>query len=79
MSRFAKERRVVYWEEPEAALPGCEPALGVRVCAETGVTVVTPSLPEGMSEEETQSALRALLDVFWLQEERALSAGTIRR
>jgi hypothetical protein len=25
MSRFAKERRVIYWEEPEAALPDCEP------------------------------------------------------
>jgi UDP-galactopyranose mutase len=68
MSRFAKERRVVYWEEPEAALPDCEPALGVRVCAETGVTVVTPSLPEGLSEAETDKALRALLDDFIAQE-----------
>jgi UDP-galactopyranose mutase len=72
MSRFAKERHVIYWEEPEAALPGCEPALGVRVCAETGVTVVTPSLPEGMSEDETQSALKALLDDFLAQEDRPL-------
>jgi UDP-galactopyranose mutase len=72
MSRFAKERRVIYWEEPEGALPGCEPALGVRVCAETGVTVVTPSLPEGMSEEETQSALKTLLDEFLADEEQPL-------
>ena len=72
MSRFAKERRVIYWEEPEAALPGCEPALGIRVCAETGVTVVTPSLPEGMSEDETQSALKLLLDEFLATEEQPL-------
>ena len=32
MSRFAEARRVIFWEEPEAALPGMEPALGVRTC-----------------------------------------------
>jgi UDP-galactopyranose mutase len=64
MSRFAEERRVVFWEEPEAALPGCEPALGVRTCAETGVVVVTPSLPEGMEEAEQEGVLKQLLDGF---------------
>ena len=64
MSRFARDRRVVYWEEPEAAQPGCEPALGVRTCAETGVVVVTPSLPEGLSEEARETALKALLNGF---------------
>ena len=64
MSRFAEERRVVFWEEPESALPGCEPALGVRTCAETGVVVVTPSLPEGMEEAEQEAVLKQLLDGF---------------
>jgi UDP-galactopyranose mutase len=64
MSRFADERRVIFWEEPEAALPGCEPALGVRTCAETGVVVVTPSLPEGMEEAEQEAVLKRLLDGF---------------
>jgi len=64
MSRFAQERRVIFWEEPEAALAGCEPALGVRTCAETGVVVVTPSLPEGMEEAEQERVLKALLDGF---------------
>ena len=64
MSRFAQERRVIFWEEPEAALPGCEPALGVRTCAETGVVVVTPSLPEGMDEAEQEVVLKTLLDGF---------------
>jgi UDP-galactopyranose mutase len=64
MSRFAAERRVIFWEEPEAALAGCEPALGVRICAETGVIVCTPSLPEGMDEPEQESTLKSLLDGF---------------
>jgi UDP-galactopyranose mutase len=64
MSRFAADRRVIYWEEPEAALAGCEPAIGVRTCAETGVVVVTPSLPETMAEEEKDAALRTLLEAF---------------
>lgn len=64
MSRFVRDRRVIYWEEPEAALPECEPALGVRVCAETGVTVVTPSLPEGMTGAVREAALKALFDGF---------------
>jgi UDP-galactopyranose mutase len=72
MSRFAKERRVIYWEEPEAALPDCEPALGIRTCAETGVTVVTPSLPETLSEEARDAALRALLDEFVAGEDQPL-------
>ncbi|HEY0026276.1 MAG TPA: UDP-galactopyranose mutase [Allosphingosinicella sp.] len=64
MSRFAKDRRVIYWEEPEAALPDCEPALGVRACAETGVIVVTPSLPETLDEAGRETALKTLLDAF---------------
>jgi UDP-galactopyranose mutase len=64
MSRFARAQRVIYWEEPEAALPECEPALGIRTCAETGVIVVTPSLPEGMSEEARGATLKSLLDSF---------------
>ncbi|MBV9882827.1 MAG: UDP-galactopyranose mutase [Sphingomonadaceae bacterium] len=64
MSRFAKAQRTVYWEEPEPALAGCEPALGVRTCAETGVVVVTPSLPEDLPEESRGATLKALLDSF---------------
>jgi UDP-galactopyranose mutase len=64
MSRFARAQRVIYWEEPEPALPECEPALGIRTCAETGVVVVTPSLPEGMSEEARGAILKSLLDSF---------------
>ncbi|HVQ09936.1 MAG TPA: UDP-galactopyranose mutase [Allosphingosinicella sp.] len=68
MSRFALARRVIYWEEPEAALPECEPALGVRVCAETGVVVVTPSLPEGLAPGAREEILVGLLNDFLADE-----------
>lgn len=64
MSRLASQRRVIYWEEPELAPPDCEPALGVRECAETGVTVVMPSLPADMSDQDREATLRRLLDRF---------------
>jgi UDP-galactopyranose mutase len=69
MSRFAEAGRVIFWEEPEAALPEMEPALGVRTCAETGVIVVTPSLPETLSEEERDATLKSLLDGYLAGEE----------
>jgi UDP-galactopyranose mutase len=64
MSRFARDRRVIYWEEPEAALPECEPALGIRTCAETGVIIITPSIPESLSEAEREPVLKSLLEAF---------------
>ena len=64
MSRFAEAGRVIFWEEPEAALPEMEPALGVRTCAETGVIVVTPSLPETLTGDERESTLKSLLDTY---------------
>ena len=70
MGRFAKQGRVVYWEEPETASADCAPALGIRTCAETGVIIVTPSLPEGLGEPERETALRGLLDGFVAGEER---------
>ena len=68
MSRFAQAGRVVFWEEPEAALPEMEPALGVRTCAETGVIVVTPSIPETLTEEEREACLKSMLDAYLADE-----------
>lgn len=55
MSRFAAERDVVIFEEPE---PGEDAHLRSRICTRTGVRVVTPVLPAGSSAD----AQRALLD-----------------
>jgi UDP-galactopyranose mutase len=60
MSRFAAERRVIYWEEPVygdfEAEARCAP------CARTGVEVITPHLPEGLDAEAEEATLRRLLD-----------------
>jgi UDP-galactopyranose mutase len=68
MSRFARTGRVIYWEEPEQAPPGSTAALGVRQCAETGVVVVTPSVPEDLGAERRNRVLKDLLDGFLLDE-----------
>jgi UDP-galactopyranose mutase len=48
MSRFAREHRVFYLEEP---LPANEntPSLDKHVCPETGVHILVPRQPEGLS------------------------------
>ena len=62
MSRFAKRRRVIYWEEPIAALGDEPPHLDLHPCPETGVLVARPVLPEGLDEAAREAALRILLD-----------------
>jgi UDP-galactopyranose mutase len=64
MRRFARERRVIYWEEPEGSPADAEPRLIVRTCEKTGVLIVTPSIPDGTDEAERETLLKALLDTF---------------
>ncbi len=58
MSRFARERRVYFVEEP---VPDAGPARLETTHAPEGVRVVTPHLPPGLGEEGTHDALRELL------------------
>jgi len=58
--RCAHERRVFFIEEPIFA-PGQAARLDVSL-RDSGVCVVVPRLPEGLSEEEIHAAQRALLD-----------------
>ena len=62
MSRFAAERRVIFWEEPEFG--DFAPRAHSRVCDKTGVEVVTPHLPDGLDETAQEEALRSLLDSY---------------
>jgi UDP-galactopyranose mutase len=62
MSLFARDRRVVFWEEPVRASEGSAPLLDMTTCPNSGVTVVTPRLPGGLSEAQELVALGALLD-----------------
>lgn len=64
MSRFARERRVFYWEEP-VHHPG-EPRLQVTR-GEDGVTLIVPHLPS-LDAAQAEPALRRLLD-GWMADE----------
>ena len=62
MTRFAKGRRVVFWEEPISGSPDVCPRLDSRTDPESGVLVVTPVLPDGGTGAERDAMLSLLLD-----------------
>jgi UDP-galactopyranose mutase len=62
MTRFAKTRRVIVWEEPTFGPAERTPRLDSNICAESGVVVLTPVLPEGSAAEDHVDMLRTLLD-----------------
>lgn len=62
MTRFARSRQVVYWEEPLGAPAGSEPRLDTRICPQSGVEVATPVLPDDLDAEAREEALRTLLN-----------------
>ena len=64
MTRFAKGRKVIFWEEPILKADLNAAAMETRICADSGVIVVTPQLPERMTGEERERALRGLLDAM---------------
>jgi UDP-galactopyranose mutase len=59
LSRCAKERRVFYVEEPVSAEG--PPRLDVTLDVATGVTVVVPHLPEGLSDAEREQVQARLV------------------
>ena len=61
MSRFARERRVFFWEEP--IIDATEPLVESYICPKTGVCVVTPHLPPGGNHE--QQIHQLLADFAW--------------
>jgi UDP-galactopyranose mutase len=64
MTRFAKGRRVIVWEEPAFPADLQVSALATRTCSDSGVIVATPQLPKHLSAEEREVALRGLLDAL---------------
>jgi UDP-galactopyranose mutase len=60
LSRAARERRVIFVEEPTYG-PGA-PRMDVSMRPEHGVEVAVPILTEGMTEPEASSAQRILID-----------------
>jgi hypothetical protein len=63
MSRFARSRRVFYFEEPLGLDTGqTEADLWIKPCERTGVIRVVPRIPTGLDDRERDEALRGLLD-----------------
>lgn len=64
MSRFAREARVVFWEEP-LLIDGLDmPGLRTRLCQSSDVMVVTPELPMDADRADDCDALKRLLDLY---------------
>src|SRR3954468_204434 len=59
MSRFARNRRVFFFEEP--TFEDSEPYVRSSVCHETGVLVQTPILPTGLTSAQITTLQRELL------------------
>lgn len=62
MTRFAADRPVFYVEEPTPVGPGDKARMDARPCPQSGVVVVTPRTPHGLSGDDLQALLRSLLD-----------------
>src|SRR3954454_5266842 len=63
MSRFAREMKVIYWEEPVEIGAKETAFLQVREAPESAnVRVAVPHLPQGMPEDAREAALKRLLD-----------------
>ncbi len=62
MSRFAKQGRVFFFEEP--VFENSEAFLRSAVCPKTGVTVVTPVLPRGLRRDEIVDYQRQFLNLL---------------
>jgi UDP-galactopyranose mutase len=63
MSRFARDRRVIFWEEPVVGERD-EATLEVSSCTETGVIVVTPQLPGNLPDRDREAKLKSLLEIY---------------
>jgi UDP-galactopyranose mutase len=73
MSRFSREMTVVFWEEPFEIEKRETAYLKVRQAEDfPNVRVVTPHLPQGLSEERREEVLKRLLDAHVASCERPL-------
>jgi UDP-galactopyranose mutase len=72
MTRFARDFRVIYWEEPVSAPLAAGASLERKVDEESGVTVITPLLPDDLQGEARDEALQTLLDAYLAKEKGEL-------
>ena len=62
MSRFARDARVIFWEEPVLVDGSDAPTLRMDRCPRSGVMVVKPQLPREADRAGDGDAVRRLLD-----------------
>ncbi|HEX6860788.1 MAG TPA: UDP-galactopyranose mutase [Caulobacteraceae bacterium] len=72
MTRFARDYRVVFWEEPISAPMAQGASLDRKVDEASGVTVITPLIPDDIQGEARDQALRTLLDAYLAKEKGEL-------
>eukprot|EP00456_Euglypha_rotunda_P003917 TRINITY_DN106679_c0_g1_i1.p2 TRINITY_DN106679_c0_g1~~TRINITY_DN106679_c0_g1_i1.p2 ORF type:complete len:153 (+),score=39.60 TRINITY_DN106679_c0_g1_i1:61-519(+) len=60
MTRFARDHRVMFFEEPLTHEELTEPQLETRY--DEGVEILVPHLPKGLSEERTDEIQREMID-----------------
>lgn len=65
MSRFARQRRVYFIEEPVFEDGQAKPELRMRVCEKTGVKVATPALPKGLESGKASKAIGRLIGAMF--------------
>lgn len=68
MARFAKTRRVIYWQAASVGGLAEHPYLDLQPCRHTGVTVAAPHLPLGLAPDAAEAALRQLLEDLFAAE-----------
>ena len=73
MTRFAEDRAVLYWEEPEIHDHLTAPELRLRAYGVSQVVVATPVLPPGLDAAAQEAALRRLLDSHLASQEAELT------
>lgn len=66
MTRFAKERRVLFFEEPLPCEGNQATSVDVRCCPDSGVVVATPRVQNGLDGPARDAVLRQLLDEVML-------------
>jgi UDP-galactopyranose mutase len=72
MTRFARDYHVVFWEEPISAPLEAGASLERHTDEVTGVTVITPLLPDSLQGEDRDEALQTLLDAYLAHEKGEL-------
>ncbi|MDZ4801343.1 MAG: hypothetical protein SGI92_24565 [Bryobacteraceae bacterium] len=63
LSRFARNHRVFFVEEPVPAGDGT-PRMSHNVCPDTGVNIIVPQIPDGLSAATRETIQKLLLNNF---------------